>query len=125
MPFEYHIDTDRARIIERFTGDIGLSELMALFDQVFADPLMQSHFNGLADFSRASLDVNFTEASDVIQRLRGETRAARGRWAVITTSPADYGTVRMMQQLGDDITREVAFFRDEETALAWLDDGQA
>lgn len=120
MRAHYEILPERGLVIETFEGRVTMTALVPFFQSLYADPAWDPGFDGLADFSAATIDMDFDEMSRLVGYMKSSGTASRGRWAFVVGSALNLGMSRMFQTLSDDLQSDLRFFLDREDALRWL-----
>lgn len=86
MRFHYDILPDRRLIVLRFRGPVGLQEILAGVRRLWADPIYQPEFDGVADLDEITTTASLPDVRSLLQFLQ-HTKTSRGRWAVIFNDP--------------------------------------
>lgn len=120
MKAHYEIFPERSLVIETFEGRVTMTALVPFFQSLYADPAWDPGLNGLADFSAATIDMDFDEMSRLVGYMKNSGTASRGRWAFVVGSALNLGMSRMFQTLSEDLQSDLRFFLDREEALRWL-----
>jgi hypothetical protein len=121
VPVEVRIDVERGVVIRRAWGEVTVNELTESFSKVLQDPDYRSGMPSLSDLRDLKV-TGFTPTirgiAEFIERRREQTGAARA--AVVVSSEAAYGLLRMLQALTHKSPMEIRPFRKMEEALEWL-----
>jgi hypothetical protein len=120
MKAHYEIDSKRGLVIETFEGRVTLKALVPFFQGLYADPKWDPSYDGLADLTAATIDMDFDDMAKLVGYMRSSGSASRGRWAFVVGSALNLGMSRMFQTLSDDLQDDLRFFLDREDALRWL-----
>lgn len=120
MRAHYEILPERGLVLETFEGRVTVAALVPFFQSLYADPAWDPSFDGLADLTAATIDMDFDDMTKLVGYMRSSGSASRGRWAFVVGSTLNLGMSRMFQTLSDDLQDDLRFFLDREEALRWL-----
>lgn len=119
MPWHYTVDTARGVTLIVATGTASGEELIALQQQLHADPLFDPLMRQICDLRDAELAG---VSSDVIKLVADRARngMVRGRRAIVAQPGLAFGLSRMFSAYADpeDLTTEV--FTSLSAAEQWL-----
>jgi hypothetical protein len=105
--------------VEEYRGVVGLDAVKALTRAVTSDPRWAADFNGLLDFSGASLDMSGDDVLRLALMWREDAYRSCGWLAFVVPSSAVFGVVRMLGYWSRTTERSRIFTRREE-AEQWL-----
>lgn len=118
MPWHYHVDAEHGWLITTMTGSISYTEIRTHIIQERADghlgrPELVLGTKAQAAFSPA-------EVRDLVQFIRGiAVDKPFGPTAVVVEGDYNYGMLRMLEMLVEDVT-PIRVFRERRGAEAWL-----
>jgi hypothetical protein len=120
MPIEYQIDPELGLVFSQFEGYISAQDLEGHWRRLLADPAAPDPLALAADVGDSQLLVDGEDLQrlvrTVIEPLLGDRR---WRFAIIASSPAQYGIAKQfMHYTGQCGQTET--FRDMDAAIAWL-----
>ena len=124
MPITHSILVQRRLVVTRLSGDIRDEEMLEAYRQLYSDPRWSPGFHEIADFRTANMRQVSNEAVARVGQL--SERMAKGipfKTAVIAPTDLPFGLARMYEALAAESPEEVTVFRDEASALAWLELG--
>lgn len=87
MDFRYDIFPDKQLILQRYTGPFSLQELFSSSRSMWEDPRYCKTYNGIADLTRASINISTEDLETLIHFVFKHEKASVGRWAAIVSSP--------------------------------------
>ncbi|HVP31491.1 MAG TPA: hypothetical protein VMW35_20275 [Myxococcota bacterium] len=118
MPIDYRIDKQRGVVWSRATGVVTDADLLQHQERLRRDPDFQPHFRQLFDFTSGTVNAVTGRA---IRQLAAAPAFGKGsKRALLVHADSAFGLARMFQTLRDEQEDEVAVFRDEAAARAWL-----
>jgi hypothetical protein len=123
MPVTYQIDAANGIIRTRCIGDVTLEEVLGHFRDLTRDPDGPRHLDVLLDLSE---QTSVPESQDMrtvayeISRVR--ERVEFGTCAVVASSNALFGMLRMLQVFTEELFSESWVFRTLPEAEAWLEE---
>jgi hypothetical protein len=125
MPISYEIGKASGLLLAKGVGSIIETDIAAFVDALLADPEYVHRKACLADFTEASIKVPSDRILE-LARLHGErlAHATPARIAVVVPGDLSYGLARMYAHYRSVPGVEVAAFRDEVSAMAWLEGGE-
>jgi hypothetical protein len=84
---QYEIRPAQRLILQRFRGKPSLADVLAATRRLWADPLYSKSYDGIADFSGASVGLSMDDLRALISFLRQHDQTTVGRWGVVASSP--------------------------------------
>lgn len=122
MSITITIDQEARLITQQVTGRVTFAQIIQAIDQLFADPDFDNTMDVIVDvMPGATSGLTSVELSGVVQALKRQgARRGTGRTAMVATTEADYGIVRVFTHVLQGGTREMQVFRDLAAARAWL-----
>ena len=118
MPIIFTVDHSRREVQATAVGPV-------TFEDVRAHLAQERHWEGLAypeliDARAAAVSISPAEVREIVVLLRKlATNLPLGRTAVLVASDYQFGIVRMLEVLVEDVC-EIRPFRDEPPAHLWL-----
>jgi hypothetical protein len=119
MKASYSINEKLGYIVTIFEGSVTLSDLGAHVESIWADPAWKNDFNGILDFSAASLDMSESEIQGLTKAMESDPRCSFGKWAFVVATAADFAKIRKVDLVAD-INATLRIFFDRRSALEWL-----
>ena len=125
MPFTYHIDKERRRVISTGSGVLTSADIVNHQTELSADPDFCPDFDTVADFSKVT-KVEATSAT-VQGAARRSLFSRNSRIAAVATNDEAYGLLRMYAAFREMSggQAQMKTFRSREEAINWLDTGNA
>ena len=111
MRGRYQLHPDRGYVDITIEGRVTLSELGEFIQTVWADSGWTPEYNGLIDFSAATIDLSDQEILDLSGAMRTDPRCSLGRWAFVVSRASDFGKLRKIDRYEDRATIRVFFDR--------------
>jgi hypothetical protein len=124
MPLTYDIDTAGSHVQVTGTGDIPMSALIDVVEQINVDPRFRSHFTVLFDLRAAQYTAELTDGDAFATAMRRRKDAFRGRFAVVVPPSLHFlGTLYcvLAKTAGFDL---MACFKVLDDALRWCRAGR-
>jgi hypothetical protein len=118
VPIVFTVDHERREVHSIAIGPV-------TFESIRTHLMQEKHWRGLTypelvDARGAGIDFTPSEVREVVELLRNLGAESRlGPTAVLVSSDAAYGIIRMLEMLVEDVC-EIKPFRDESEARAWL-----
>jgi hypothetical protein len=118
MPIILNVDHERKEVDAVAVGPVGYADLVSHL-------LTERNFQGLAynefvDARGAGFLWTADEARRIVALIRGFSQESKfGPTAVLVSSDAAFGMIRLLEALVEDVA-EIKPFRDEREARAWL-----
>jgi len=100
-------------------GSVTLSGFGTHVQSVWSDPSWRPEFNGIIDFSAATIDLSDQEIADLTHSMATDPRCSFGRWALVVSTAADFAKLRKFDH-DADLRSTVRIFFDRRTAEEWL-----
>lgn len=119
MRASYTIDAASGCVLSTFEGRVTLPELGAHVRSVWSDPVWRSGYNGLLDFSAATLDLSSAEVQALTTSMASDPRCSFGRWALVVSTAADFAKLRKVDP-AMDLRATLRIFFDRRSAEEWL-----
>lgn len=120
MKFSYIIDPRRKLILQRFAGRFTVAEIIDCVRRLWADPLFDRSYCGLADISGMEAGTDLSDLRALISFLQKErARISTGRWAIVAISPMTTAAAFFYQNAMGAI-HPVEVFSTSEAAAEWL-----
>lgn len=119
MRASYAIHDQQGYIVTTIEGRVTLPELGIHIQAIWADPAWKSHFNGLLDFTAATLDLSEREIQELTKGMQHDPRCSFGKWAFVVTTAADFAKLRKIDPVAD-VKSSIRIFFDRRQAEEWL-----
>ena len=110
---------DRKYVDTTFQGWVTLPELGAHIQSIWSDPGWNPEFNGLLDFSDATLDLSESQIQQLTKSMAEDPRCSFGRWALVVSKAVTFAKLRKMDDVMD-LKSTLRIFFDRRTAEEWL-----
>jgi hypothetical protein len=121
MPVTYQIDKANRLIHTECTGAVTLAEVVDHFRQLEADPECPPYVDVLLDVTQEVTIPSSDELRTVTLAIaRVRRRVQFGFCAIVASTDALFGMMRMFEVFTEDYFRESRAFRTLEEAEAWL-----
>lgn len=119
MKASYTIEEQRGYIVSKLEGSVTLPELGAHIESIWADPAWKNEFNGIIDFSAATIDLTETEIQGLTKAMESDPRCSFGKWAFVVSTAADFAKIRKVDLVAD-LNATLRIFFDRRSAEEWL-----
>lgn len=119
MKATYKIHDKLGYIETTFEGSVTLPELGVHVQSIWADPAWKRDFNGILDFSAASIDLTEDELQGLTKAMQSDPRCSFGKWAFVVSTAAAFAKLRKIDQVAD-LRSSIRVFFDRRTAEEWL-----
>jgi hypothetical protein len=119
MNARYVLHPDEGYLESTFEGSVTLVELGLHIQQVWADPGWNPTFNGILDFSRASVDLSDEELRTLMKAMLRDPRCSLARFAFVVATADDFKVFRKVDILSEEQSTIRIFFSRVE-AERWL-----
>jgi hypothetical protein len=127
MPISYAIDSDRHRVVVRFTGTVRDQDLFSTYNELYNDPRHQIGMPELTDCRELErAEVTSVGLQDLARMTGAKLDPAQKPWRVAIVAPQNvvYGLARMYELLREGSPEQVEVFRDYAAAQQWLDESE-
>jgi hypothetical protein len=121
---DYGIDVPAKIVRLVFSGSVSHEDWLGTLETIFASPGYRPGFDFLVDRRNAEAPTADEARRMVAFIYRNRAACIDSRWAIVVTSDADFGMVRMTQALAADHPTEIEVFRDMDRAISWLADSE-
>ena len=120
MPISINYDPDQNALFPDATGEMSLEDIMRYYSEI-EQMDFKPQYSVLADYSKASLDLNFDDVTKIALRRHSISQRVNPiKIAIVSKSDLAFGLGRMYQCLIDNENIEVNVFRDRGKAEQWL-----
>lgn len=119
MKASYTIQDKLGYIVTTLEGSVTLPELGAYIQSIWADPAWKKDYNGILDFSAATIDLSEREIQLLTKSMQNDPRCSFGRWAFVVSTAATFAKLRKINPVADARATLRIFF-DRRTAEEWL-----
>lgn len=121
MPVQYQIDKANGLIRTKCIGDVTLKEVIDHFQMLVLDPDCPDDLDVLLDLTEQTSVPQSRELREVTVAIRrAEQRVRFGICAIVASTDALYGMLRVFQVFTEDLFREAQVFRTTRDAEMWL-----
>jgi len=110
---------DRKYVETTFQGWITLPELGAHVQSIWSDPGWTPEYNGLLDFSNATLDLSETQIQQLTKSMAQDPRCSFGKFALVVSKAVTFAKLRKVDDVMD-LKSTLRIFFDRRTAEEWL-----
>jgi len=110
---------DRKYVETTFQGWITLPELGAHVQSIWSDPGWAPEYNGLLDFSNATLDLSETQIQQLTKSMAQDPRCSFGKFALVVSKAVTFAKLRKVDDVMD-LKSTLRIFFDRRTAEEWL-----
>jgi hypothetical protein len=119
MKASYTIEDSLGYIVTSFQGSVTLPELGAHIETIWSDPAWKNHYNGILDFSEATVDLSESEIQGLTMAMQSDARCSFGKWAFVVSTAAAFAKLRQIDHVAD-VRSSIRIFFDRRTAQQWL-----
>ena len=119
MKSSYVLHPDKGYLASTFEGTVTLVELGLHIQQVWADPAWNPTFNGILDFSRATIDLSDDDLRSLTKSMLADSRCSLARFAFVVSNADDFRIFRKVDALTEELSTMRIFFNRAE-AERWL-----
>ena len=123
MPIHYSVDSERQLIEITYIGTVTKDDIVQHRHDLENDPRNISGFDALNDL-RGSDSVLPSDDVRELARYARKQPWPSSRRAIISTSVAQFGSMRMFEMLAESGPRQYRVFRSADEARAWLGAGR-
>jgi len=118
MPISMSIDHARRQVVARVSGPVTLADISSHLESERAEGGLP--FGELMDGRGSQPDISPAEIREIVGILRQYGSTTRlGPTAIIVGTDLEYGMIRMLEMLAEDLC-EIRPFREQEEAESWL-----
>ena len=119
MKASYRIQDQQGYIVTTLEGSVTLPELGAHVQSIWADPAWKNDYNGILDFSAATIDLSESELQGLTKSMQSDPRCSFGKWAFVVSTAASFSKLRKIDHVAD-VRSTLRIFFDRRTAEEWL-----
>lgn len=119
MKANYNIHPDLGYISVTLEGSVTFTAFGNHIQSVWSDPNWKAEYNGLIDFSAATIDLSDQEVTDLTHAMTMDPRCSFGKWALVVSRAADFAKLRKLDQVAD-LRSTTRIFFDRRMAEEWL-----
>lgn len=121
MPITATLDTIEHILRFEIIGTVTTDEMTLAVDRSLETLAEDATCSLLSDHRRITMPATVEQVEAFVEHLRRHAQAAHGRrWAIVTTSPASFGMMRMLSILAERIPMTVQVFQEMAAAEQWL-----
>ncbi len=110
---------DRGVVVTTFGGRVTLPELGAHIQTLWSDPAWNPDYNGLLDFSDATIDLTESQIQDLTRSMTLDPRCSFGKFAFVVSKAVTFAKLRKIDDVAD-LRAALRIFFDRRTAEEWL-----
>ena len=110
---------DQGYVATTFGGRVTLPELGAHIQSIWSDPAWKPEYNGILDFSDASIDLTESQLQDLTKSMVMDPRCSFGRFALVVSTAVTFAKLRKIDDVMD-LKSTLRIFFDRHSALDWL-----
>jgi len=119
VPASYRIDVKRRRVVEVFSGEVKLEEVLAIQSELRRDPLFDQDFDVIVNLSEmVRTKITFQSINQAVTSGELNPFSKISRSAVVAPGELGYGMARMVEAVHKGGTFEI--LRSMSEAEAWL-----
>jgi len=119
MKARYEIHPEQGYSESRFEGSVTLLDFADFVQKVWSDPRWRAEFNGLMDFSDATIEITDEELKKLMTSMLRDARCSLARWAFVVRTAETFGWLRKVDTLSVQSSAFRIFFSRKE-AESWL-----
>jgi hypothetical protein len=119
MQATYIIHADLRYVITTVEGSVTLLELGAHIQAIWSDPAWKMDYNGILDFSAATIDLSESEIRDLTKSMMADPRCSFGKWAFVVSTAAAFAKLREIEHVAG-LRSTLRMFFDLRSAEEWL-----
>ena len=121
MPVRYQLDQANGLIRTSCVGIVTLEEVIDHFRELAQDPDCPDYLDVLLDLTKQTSLPRSDDLREVTAAIRSVQQRVRfGFCAIVASTDALFGMLRMFQVFTEDLFREAQVFRSSPDADAWL-----
>lgn len=119
MKASHAFHPDLGYVATTFGGRITLPELGAHIQAIWSDPGWRPEYNGILDFSDATLDLSETQIQDLTRSMTLDPRCSFGKWALVVSTAVTFAKLRKIDDVAD-LKAALRIFFDRRSAEEWV-----
>lgn len=124
MPVEFRIDPADKLVITKFYGAVSAEDFLEQPKRLLALPGLPKPLRQLIDAREStSIDFGLTEIAQVTldpRQVEAFAEFEPVRVAIVAETPVSFGLARMFQGFAEHVGLDIAVYRDEAAARAYL-----
>jgi hypothetical protein len=121
MPVHQTVDAELRRIVATISGEVEISDILGAITAAVNDPAFQPGFDVYSDHTQITRFITPNQLAAMVAHLESlSDRLSGARWAIVTSAPASFGMMRMLEVHAERIPMEVRVFRSAGEAEHWL-----
>jgi hypothetical protein len=93
--------------------------LGAHIQSIWSDPSWKPEYNGILDFSDATIDLSDSQIRDLTKSMILDPRCSFGKFALVVSTAVTFAKLRKIDDVMD-LKAALRIFFDRRTALEWL-----
>ena len=98
MKFSYEIFPEQRLILQRYTGNPSLADVVASTRRLWADPRYSKTYDGIVDLSSSSAGISMGDLRALIGFMQQNDQTSTGRWGAVTSSPVTTACAMLYQR---------------------------
>lgn len=87
MSLKYKIFDDKALVVNKLSGDLGLDTVNSFFSRIIKDERFSTVTLAITDITKAHFSINLSEVDDFVDFVRHSGVPDQFRWAILSTRP--------------------------------------
>ena len=95
MTFEYQIFPEKRCIVQSFTGEVSLQDVVRCSELMRRDERYDRSFDGISDLRRCTPKAGLTDVGELVAFFKNPQTSA-GRWAAILSDPRGTALTMLM-----------------------------
>lgn len=119
MNARYKIHPESGHVAVTVEGLVSSREWLAHIQTVWSDPAWKSTFNGIIDFTNATLNMTVAEIEELTKAMEKDPRCSLARWALVVSTATSFAKLRHVDRVADENVTLRIFF-DYRSAETWL-----
>ena len=122
MPPAYKIDVELGCIFVKWSGVVTAHDIIEFNREIEKDPGYRSGLNRLVDLRQSTFRMSAQDIKEVVGHVFKKRDTAEGprKGAMVVGRDLEYGLLRMVNALTDQMQSEMRPFRRIEEAVVWL-----
>lgn len=124
MPISFSNDNNNQILRSELEGDLTDADLIEAYTNLYKSEDWKPEYPELVDFTRANMGKitshGLRELSKICKQALAGKKIIQSPTAVIAPADLQYGLARMYSGVTENSPEQVQVFRDETSAIAWL-----
>ncbi|WP_438483635.1 hypothetical protein [Oleiharenicola lentus] len=85
--YSHTILVEKRTIIQRFSGQVGLGDVIGGINRLWADPAYDRNFNGISDLTACTPSASVSDVRSLTNFVIQKHQLSEGRWVVLVSDP--------------------------------------